>query len=325
MKANIRFIVLLVGIVLTAGILNAQTTIKGKVVSTNNDPLVGAVVTLGDAATETNDKGEFVIKSATANNNTLKVNLLGYVSQEITVDNTSTEQTVQLAKSTENLDDVVVIGYGKSTKKKNTGTVSTITRETLEKYPGTSLLEVLQGRVAGLTLTKTSGLPGSNASINIRGVNTISDGGGGHGCCGGGAPTATNTEPLIVVDGVPFINQSISPLDVGAVGEIGFAEYRINQVKTDKVSADSVAVHLFGFTTLPEADTKKFGAQAQSGKDKTGIPPHFYLSSDLSTLRLYTFLRDGEVEYDGKSYTADAKGIVKRNFVVLPNPDKPEV
>ncbi|MDR0726003.1 MAG: TonB-dependent receptor plug domain-containing protein [Prevotellaceae bacterium] len=246
MKANIRFIVLLVGTVLTAGILNAQT-IKGKVISTNNDPLVGAVVTLGDAATETNDKGEFAIKTAKANNNTIKVSLLGYNSQEIAVEDVSAAQTVQLAKSTENLDDVVVIGYGKSTKKKSTGTVSTITRETLEQYPGTSLLEVLQGRVAGLSISKTSGLPGSNASINIRGVNTISDGGGGHGCCGGGAPTSTNVEPLIVVDGVPFINQSISPLDIGAVGAIGpLASLSTTDIERIDVLKDSDATAIYG-------------------------------------------------------------------------------
>jgi TonB-dependent SusC/RagA subfamily outer membrane receptor len=247
MKANIRFIILLAGIVLTGGILNAQTTVKGKVVSKNNEPLVGAVVTLGDAVTETNDNGEFAIKSATANNNTIKVSLLGYTSQEIAVDDTSIPQTVQLAKSTESLDDVVVIGYGKSSRKKATGTVSTITRETLEQYPGTSVLEVLQGRVAGLTLTKTSGLPGSNASINIRGVNTISDGGGGHGCCGGGAPTSTNTEPLIVVDGVPFINQSISPLDIGAVGEIGpLASLSTTDIERIDVLKDSDATAIYG-------------------------------------------------------------------------------
>jgi TonB-dependent SusC/RagA subfamily outer membrane receptor len=250
MKTKIRFIALLSGILfLTGSLLNAQTIIKGKVVSKNNEPLVGAVVTLGETATETNDKGEFAIKSATtAANNTIKISLLGYATQEVTVDDASAEQTVQLAKSAEKLDDVVVIGYGKSSKKKLTGTVSTITRETLEQYPGTSLLEILQGRVAGLMITKTSGLPGSNSSINIRGVNTISDGsGGGHACCGGGAPTATNTQPLIVIDGVPFVNQSISPLDIGAVGEIGpLASISTADIERIDVLRDSDATAIYG-------------------------------------------------------------------------------
>jgi TonB-dependent SusC/RagA subfamily outer membrane receptor len=248
MKTGIKFIVLLVGIVLTGSVLSAQTTIKGKVVTKNNEPLSGAVVTSGDVATETNDKGEFVIKTETAANSTLKISSLGYTTQEITVDDASATQTVQLVRSEEKLDDVVVIGYGKSSKKKTTGTVSTITRETLEKYPGTNLLEVLQGRIAGLTLTKTSGLPGSTASINIRGINTLDDGsGGGHACCGGGAPTSTNTEPLIVVDGVPFINQSISPLDIGAVGAIGpLASLSTADIERIDVLKDSDATAIYG-------------------------------------------------------------------------------
>jgi hypothetical protein len=114
---------------------------------------------------------------------------------------------------------------------------------------------------------------------------------------------------------LPLYGQNDAVKDKSEIAkfEIGFAEYRISQAGTDAVSADSAVVYLFGFTTLPDADTKKFGAQAQaqSGKEKTGIPPHFYLSADKSILRLYTFLRAGEIEYEGKSYTADARGTVK--------------
>lgn len=119
---------------------------------------------------------------------------------------------------------------------------------------------------------------------------------------------------------LPLYGQNDAANDKSEIAkfEIGFAEYRISQAGTDVVSADSVAVHLFGFTTLPAAEAEQLG-QVQSGKDrrtgKTGIPAHFYLSSDKSNLRLYTFLRDGEIEYDGKSYTADARGTVK-----LPSP-----
>jgi TonB-dependent SusC/RagA subfamily outer membrane receptor len=247
MKVKIKFSIILLGIFLSGSVLNAQNTIRGKVVSKNNEPLTGAVVAIGETATETNNQGEFVIKSANAANSTLKVSLLGFEAQEINVDDASAVQIVKLAKSTEKLDDVVVIGYGKSTKKKSTGTVSTITKETLAQYPGTSVLEILQGRVAGLTLTKNSGLPGSTASINIRGVNTISSEGGGHSCCGGGAPTTTNTEPLIVIDGVPFINQSISPLDIGAVGIIGpLASLSAADVERIDVLKDSDATAIYG-------------------------------------------------------------------------------
>lgn len=101
--------------------------------------------------------------------------------------------------------------------------------------------------------------------------------------------------------------------------EIDFAEYRISRAGTGVASGDSVTVHLFGFLTMPDTDRNTFGEQKQSGaekvKEKVKLPLNFYLSSDLSTFRLYTFLRDGEVKYKGKSYTADARGIIK-----LPSP-----
>jgi hypothetical protein len=91
--------------------------------------------------------------------------------------------------------------------------------------------------------------------------------------------------------------------------EIDFAEYRISQEEAEVTSGDSVAVHLFGYMTLPESERKKFGERVETEKNR--FAPNIYLSSDLSCFRLYTFLRKGEVEYEGKSYTADAKGIVK--------------
>jgi hypothetical protein len=108
-------------------------------------------------------------------------------------------------------------------------------------------------------------------------------------------------------------NDSIKNKSELAKFEIDFAEYRINQERTGVSSGDSAAVYLLGFMILPESDSKKFGdlpkEQQEAARSKIGS--NFYLSSDLSCFRLYTFLRDGEIEYNGKSYTANAGGIVK--------------
>jgi TonB-dependent SusC/RagA subfamily outer membrane receptor len=248
MKPKIKFIVLLAGIIFSQGVvLSAQTIIKGKVVTKNNEPLAGAVVTLGVSTTETNKKGEFAVKSETAEN-TITVSSLGYTSQKINVDDASAEQTVQLAKNEEELDEVLVIGYGTSTRKRSTGNTSTITREVLEQYPGTSIIEVLQGRISGLTISKNTGVPGSNVSINIRGKNTINDGTNiNHDCCYAGIPESTNSEPLIVIDGVPFINESISPLEIGAAGQIGpLAILSTSDIERIDVLKDSDATAIYG-------------------------------------------------------------------------------
>ncbi|MDR0700380.1 MAG: TonB-dependent receptor plug domain-containing protein [Tannerella sp.] len=245
-----KFSALILSLLLSIGGLSAQSIdVKVKVTDKKGEPVSGAVVTYGKKqGLVTDANGELTINKKNAGNK-ITVSYLGFKQQEINLNNDESEiLTIVLEEDPKELVDVVVIGYGKTSKRKATGTVSTITRETLEQYPGTNLQEILQGRVAGLALTRTSGLPGSNSSINIRGVNTLSDdSGGGHACCGGGAPTPTNTEPLIVIDGVPFINQSISPLDIGAVGEIGpLASLSTADIERIDVLRDSDATAIYG-------------------------------------------------------------------------------
>lgn len=239
----------MLSLLLSIGGLSAQSVdVKVKVTDKKGEPVSGAVVTYGKKQGVVADaNGEVTINKKSAGNK-ITVRYLGFKQQEINLNDESENLSIVLEEDPKELGDVVVIGYGKTLKRKATGTISTITRETLDQYPGTNLQEILQGRVAGLTLTKTSGLPGSNSSLNIRGVNTLSSSdGGGHACCGGGAPTPTNTEPLIVIDGVPFINQSISPLDIGAVGEIGpLASLSTADIERIDVLRDSDATAIYG-------------------------------------------------------------------------------
>jgi TonB-dependent SusC/RagA subfamily outer membrane receptor len=244
MKAK-TFTSLALGLLLSISGINAQT-IKGKVIDkSSNEPVVGAVVSYGNnAGTSTDENGEFTVDSKTAGKN-LNVSLVGYKAQKVDIKG-NTNLTISLEEDQKALSDVVVIGYGKSSREKLTGNVSTITSETLAQYPGTSVLEVLQGRVSGLSIAKSSGLPGSNASINIRGLNTPSGAvADACGCCT--TDDATNTEPLIIIDGVPFINQSVSALDIGAVGSIGpLATLSTSDLERIDVLKDSDATAIYG-------------------------------------------------------------------------------
>jgi TonB-dependent SusC/RagA subfamily outer membrane receptor len=242
---KVKFLFLALGILLSIG-LNAQQ-FTGKVVNkTTGLPVAGASIAYGDnSGTVTNDQGEFVVDKKVAGKQ-VEITSVGYKSQKVKLNK---DLTVQLEEDLENLSEVVVVGYGRTSKDKLTGSVATITSETLAQYPGTSLVEVLQGRVAGLTISKSSGIPGAKASINIRGTNTLSgalvDACGSGGCCVTEEPV--NTEPLIVVDGVPFINQSISPLDVGAVGAIGpLATLSTADVERIDVLKDADATAIYG-------------------------------------------------------------------------------
>jgi TonB-dependent SusC/RagA subfamily outer membrane receptor len=233
------------------GAVNAQT-IKGKVTDSKGNPLTGASVTYGKSkkgAAVSDANGEFVLNTEKAGER-INVSFIGYKPQDVKVKNLFDGFEVILADDSKSLDDVVVTGYSRSTREKLTGNISTINAETLAQYPGTSVLEVLQGRVAGLSITKSSGLPGATTSINIRGLNSPSGAVGlsaGHSCCGGSDSNPANPEPLIIIDGVSFINQSISPLDLGAVGTVGpLATLSTSDIERIDVLKDADATAIYG-------------------------------------------------------------------------------
>jgi TonB-dependent SusC/RagA subfamily outer membrane receptor len=237
------------GLLLSISGISAQT-VKGKVVDKkSNEPIVGAVVTYskgGGSVTDVN--GEFTVKSEDAGDG-LNVSLIGYKAQKIGLDGKTKNLTIRLEEDQTVLNDVVVVGYGTSTREKLTGNVTTINAETLAQYPGSNVLEVLQGRVSGLTLTKNSGVAGAGASINIRGLNTplgaAVDACGPNGCCV--EEGATNTEPLIIIDGIPFINQSISAWEVGAAGAIGpLSTISTSDLERIDVLKDADATAIYG-------------------------------------------------------------------------------
>ncbi|MDR3339024.1 MAG: TonB-dependent receptor plug domain-containing protein [Candidatus Symbiothrix sp.] len=245
MKTKIKFSVVILSLLLSINGLNAQN-VKGKIVDKNGDPISGATISYGENQGITADnKGEFTVNLAEVGKQ-FSVNSLGYKSKQVNLNNRSRDLTIQLDEDLKTLDQLVITGYGKSSREKLTGSVSSITAETLAQYPGTSVLEVLQGRVAGLSIAKSSGLSGSNASINIRGLNTPSGAvGDACGCCTTGE--STNTEPLIIIDGVPFINQSISPLDIGAVGATGpLATLSTSDLERIDVLKDADATAIYG-------------------------------------------------------------------------------
>ena len=246
MKTKLRISISVLGILLLSGALSAQS-LKGKIVDNKSgEPIAGAVVAYDKGSISTDDQGGFSVKENESGDR-LTISSLGYKSQEITVGDRSQHLVIRLEEDKKALDQVVVTGYGKSSKEKLTGSVSTITAETLAQYPGTNLLEVLQGRIAGLTIARTSGLQGSATSINIRGVNTFTSGASGHTCCVSGDATNTNTEPLVIIDGVPFINQSVSPLDLGAVGAVGpLATLSTSDVERIDVLKDADATAIYG-------------------------------------------------------------------------------
>src|SRR5690606_7472486 len=119
---------------------------------------------------------------------------VGFETQEIAL-NGKTSFAITLITKISPLDEVQIIGYGKTTRRLKTGSVSTIKAEDIGKQPVTNAIQAMQGRVAGVSITQTSGAIGSGVEIQIRGVNTIESG----------------NQPLIIVDGaiMPDANRGL--------------------------------------------------------------------------------------------------------------------
>ena len=166
----------------------AQTKVKGVVVDSANQPLIGAgVVQVGNTAngTVSDIDGSFTLDvPSTAS---LQISCIGYATKVVNVEG-RTQLTIVLDENAELLNDVVVVAFGQMKKEAFTGSAGTMKSEELSKVQVTNAASALAGRVAGLQINNSSSQLGASPSITIRGVSSISSG----------------TEPLIVVDGMPF-------------------------------------------------------------------------------------------------------------------------
>ena len=178
-----------------------QIAISGTVRDENGIPLPGVSVKVkGEStATSTNNEGYFSL-NLSEKSVILVFSYIGYTTAEVKSDGSRPVQ-VSLQPESGSLDAVVVIGYGTTTKRTNTGSVTSITSKDIGKQPVSDPLSALQGRVAGLDITGTTGYPGSSFNVRLRGTNSITGG----------------NDPLYIVDGIPFISESLNQFN-GANG-----------------------------------------------------------------------------------------------------------
>jgi len=160
--------------------LSAQ--VGGVIVDETGEPIIGAsILEKGTTnGTITDFDGNFTLD--VAEGATLEISYVGYATQSLKA---AAGMHVVLKEDTEVLEEVVVVGYGVQKKSDLTGSISQVSEKDLQKTPAPSLGSALEGRAAGLQVTG-SGAPGSNVSLNIRGIGSIN-----------------NSQPLIVIDGVP--------------------------------------------------------------------------------------------------------------------------
>lgn len=167
--------------------------VKGKIVDENGVPMPG--VTILEATTKnaavSNFDGEFEL--SVEEGKTLEVAYLGYKTKTVTAQKGF--MTIQLEPNTSELSEVLVVGYGKQSKKDVTGAVTQLEAANFKQGVNVSVDNLIQGKVAGVRVVNTSGEPGAGVNVTIRGVGSIRSG----------------STPLFVVDGMPLTNDDVSP------------------------------------------------------------------------------------------------------------------
>lgn len=181
----------------TTTVLAFAQTVNGLVVDVNGEPLIGVTVAIkgvfNGSVTDINGKYSININKE---NKILIFSYVGYQTQEIEIGDKSTINVV-LREATQELKDVVVVGYGYQKKVSVTGAISSVPIKSLISVPVITLDNAIGGQLQGVVTQSTSGEPGADASIRIRGVGTWTD-----------------SSPLILVDGIERSINLVNPQDV---------------------------------------------------------------------------------------------------------------
>lgn len=180
----------------------AQQKITGKVKDSSGEPVIGASVVVKDnktMGTITDFDGNFSLDVPSGG--VLVISYIGYVTQEVPVAGKKSLD-IMLKEDTKTLDEVVVIGYGTQRKGDVTSSVASVKADNFVKGAVKDVGQLIQGKVAGLAITNPSGDPTGTTQIKLRGTNTI-----------GGA----NTDPLVLIDGIPGSLSTVAPEDVESV------------------------------------------------------------------------------------------------------------
>lgn len=275
---------------LTGYTATAQT-ISGKVIDDQGSPIIGATVIIkgSNNGTTTNQQGEFSINN-TSKNESLIVSSVGYKKQEIKLDNKS-YLTITLKKQTNQLDETVIRAYGTTTRRLNTGDISTVIAKEIDQQPVSNPLAALEGRVPGLVVTQSNGVPGSGFKVQIRGQNSIAQG----------------SEPLFIIDGVPYAsgNDPINELNsaTGINGLSPFNSINPSDIESIEVLKDADATAIYGSRGANGViliTTKK----GKPGKTKFNVNVYSGISNVTRTMgmmntRQYLMMRKEAFKNDG--------------------------
>jgi len=216
-----------------ASFVTAQRTVTGMIIDEDNEPLIGATVLAEGTSvgTVTDIEGKYSLK-VPEGATTLTYSYTGFATKTMAI-GASNVMDVTMSIDAVGLEDIVVIGYGAQKRKDVTGAVSSVNTKDIENVQLPSFETALQGRAAGVTVTKNSGKPGGGIDVNIRGRTSI---------------TASN-QPLYVIDGVPLIsgdNVDFSQEAIGGSNISVLSDLNPEDIESIEVLKDAASAAIYG-------------------------------------------------------------------------------
>jgi TonB-linked SusC/RagA family outer membrane protein len=295
MKKTIQLIVLAM-LCLNLG-LKAQdkTSLSGKVTDRQLQPLPGVTLKIKNTsiAATTNSRGEFSI-SSTQQQGSLQISSMGYKTTELNFKGTTSNLNIQLLEEQNDLDEIQIIGYGQTTKRLNTGSVSSISAKQIEQQPVTNVLSALSGRMPGVFVQTTNGLPGGNINIQIRGKGSLLAG----------------TNPLYIIDGVPYDGAAPNAFNTSqATSNIAGHISPLNNIspsdiETITVLKDADATSIYGSrgsngvvlitTKRAKSGDSKLHVNVQTGLSTIAQKPKLLSLTDYLQMRWEAFANDNK-------------------------------
>lgn len=252
--------------------------ITGKVTDQHGEPLIGVnVVVKGSAiGSITDTDGNYLLENVPADAE-LEFSYIGYVQQHVPVGNRD-KLDIVLSEDTQRLEEVVVVGYGQFTKRDLTGAITQVKGDDIANLPLRSAADALQGKAAGVTITSSSGSPGSLGNVRIRGVGTIN-----------------NNNPLYVVDGLPQ-------------DDIGWLNAR--DIESIEVLKDASAQAIYGARAANGVILVSTKRGASGENYKSHIEFDMNVGFQSIPKRYDVLDAEGFMEYKNRAYAASGKALI---------------
>jgi TonB-linked outer membrane protein, SusC/RagA family len=284
---------------------------NGRVTDAAGTPIGRATVQVKGTlqGTTTDNEGKFSLEDV-KHGAVLLFSSVGYETRELKV--TGKSGQVYLMLDIQNLEETVVKGYYNTTKRENTGNVSTVKAEEIRKQPVSDPLAALIGRVPGLQVTQLSGAPGRAFNVQIRGRNSIGNG----------------SSPLFIVDGVPFFNntttsRSTSTIDNSNVTRgAGLETSPLNSINPNDIESieilkDADATAIYGSrgangvilitTKKGQAGKTKVSANVYHGMGRVTRKIPLLNTQDYLMIRREGYKNDGVTNYPSRAYDINGK------------------